>query len=168
MSFISERTDQNPRSPLPVVAEGAAESFARRTSCLYPIALLHQDHEMLDDVALLRRMDIDIPLLTTPSLTKSFSALHSPPNSQEKEMEGSPADCGIDSIMSDLTCVREMAQLALRKLVGGRQKKSPPGMKVVSRRPTLTLSKLAPSLFSPGFLEVSLSSPSFVYVVRDC
>lgn len=120
---------------------------------------------MLDDDTLLYDIDVTTPLLTTHSLTKSLSALPSPPNSQEEDIEDTPTDCGMASFTSDLNDAREMAHLALRKLVGGRQNKSQPGIKVVLRRPTLTLSELAPSLFSPGFAEVSLTSQSCLQII---
>jgi hypothetical protein len=144
-----------------------SSQVAQSTSSLYSNTLLYQDHEMLGDDTLLYDIDVATPLLITHSLTKGLSALPSPPNSQEEEMEGTPADCGMASITSDLSCAREMAHLALCKLIGGRQNKSQLGIKVVLRRPALTLSKLAPSLFSPGFAEVCISHSS-PQIIRDC
>ena len=198
MTFKFGRAYQNPQPLLPCTAANCSEgSFEKRydsggestsltsylllrqagingsqvaqsTSSLYLNNLLCQDHEMLDDDTLLSDIDVATPLLTTHSLTKSLSGLPSPPNSQEEEIGDTPTDCGMASSTSDLSCAREMAHLALRKLVGGRQNKSQPGIKVVFRRPTLTLSKLAPSLFSPGFAEVSLTSRSCLQLMRDC
>lgn len=123
---------------------------------------------MLGDNTLLYDIEVATPLLTTRSLIKSLSALPSRPNSQEEEIEDTRTDSDLASITSDLSYARKMAHLALRMLVGGRQNKSQPGIKVRLRRPTLTLSKLAPSLFSPGFAEVSLKSHLCLQFIRGC
>lgn len=197
MTFKFRRAYQNPRPlSLCMVATGSEDDFGKKcdlggestsltsylllpqsrlnsfqaaqsTSNFHFDTLFCQDHEMLDDT-LLYEIVIATPSLTNHSLTKSLSALPSPPNSQEGELEDTQTDCGMASITSDLSYAREMAHLALRKLVGGRQNKSQPGIKVVLRRPTLTLSKLAPSLFSPGFVEVSLTFHSCLQIIRDC
>ena len=168
MTFNSGRANQNPQPPLPYMAvDGTKGSFAQYTSGLYHGALLYQDHEMLDNDVLLDEMDIAMPLLIAQSLTTHLPALPSPPGSQEKEIQNTSSDCGINSITSDFSFVREMAHLAFCKLAGGRQNKSQTGIKVVLHRPTLTLSKLAPSLFNPGFVEVSLISHSCPQIIRD-
>jgi len=196
MTFNFERAFQNPKPSLPCTeADGAKDWFemkrgpggestsltsyllpqqavfnsshgAQYTSSLYPDTLLCQDHEMLDDDTFLYEMDIATPLLTTHSLTKRLSALPTPSDSQEEEIGHTPTDCSMTSMTSDLSCAREMAHLAFRKLVGGRQSKSRPGIKVISRRPTLTLPTLAPSLFSPGYAEVSPTAHSCLQIIR--
>jgi hypothetical protein len=134
-----------------------SSQVARSTSSLYLNTLVCQDHEMLDDGTLLYDIGVATPLLTTRSSIKSLPALPFSPNSQEEAIEDTPTNCGMTSVTSELSYAWEMAHLAFRKLVGGRQSKTQPGIKVTLRRPTLTLSKLAPSLFSPGFAEVSLA-----------
>lgn len=168
MTFNSGRANQNPQPSLPHKAfDGIEDSFAQYTSGLYRSTLLCQDHEMLDNDVLLDEMDIAMPLLIAQSLTTHLPALPSPPGSEEEEIQNSPSDCGINSITSDFSFAREMAHLALCKLTGGCQNKSQIGIKVVLHRPTLTLSKLAPSLFNPGFVEVSLISHPCPQIIRD-
>jgi hypothetical protein len=159
MTFNSGRTNQNPQPSLSYMAVGGTkDSFAQCTSSLYRSTLLCQDHEMLDNDVLLDEMDIAMPLLMAQSLTTHLPVLPSPPGSQEKEIQNTP---------SNFSFAREMAHLALYKLAGGCQNKSQTGIKVALHRPTLTLSKLAPSLFNPGFVEVSLISHSCPQIIRD-
>jgi hypothetical protein len=146
-------------------AELNSSQVTQTNSSLNFNTLLRQDHEMLDGHTLPYAIDVATPLLTTHSLTKSLPALPSPPNSQEQAIENAPTDCDMASITSELSCAQEMAHLAFRKLVGGRQNKSQPGIKFTLRRPTLTLSELAPGLFSPGFAEVSLKSHSCLQII---
>jgi len=134
-----------------------SSQIARSTSSLYLNTLLCQDHEMLDGSTLLYDNNVATPLLTIHSSTKSLPTLRFSQNSQEEAVEDAPTQCGMTSVSSELSCASEMAHLAFRKLVSGRQSKSQPGIKATLRQPTLTLSRLAPSLFSPGFAEVSLT-----------
>jgi hypothetical protein len=55
----------------------------------------------------------------------------------------------------DFACACKMADFALRTLVGGRQTRSQPGIRTLGPCLTHPLSEIAPSLWSPGFLQVS-------------
>jgi hypothetical protein len=147
MTFSSGRANQKAQPPLPNM-----DNSDQPASNLYPRDPLCQYYDMPNGSTIHHGMDIATPLLTTYKLTECLSALPSPPNSQEEKT------CVMRPIISDLSRAREMVHLGLSKLIGGRQNKNRTGIKVVMRRPTLTLSRLAPSLFTPGFAEVSLLS----------
>lgn len=51
----------------------------------------------------------------------------------------------------------KMAEVALRMLIGGKQKRRTAGMNYIKPSPTYSLSELAPALFNPGFLRVCIS-----------
>lgn len=120
--------------------------------------LMCHDDEMLNDYHLLYNVDGARPSLTSQSLTQSSSLLPSPPESQEDDMKDISAHNNTNSILFNFSCARRMTDLALRTLIGGRQIKGQPGVKVRRPQPKQTISQIAPSLFNPGYLEVSLAS----------
>lgn len=86
--------------------------------------------------------------LPTPSV---LSSLERP---SEEEVNDTSLEEAINRSTLDISSIKKMADFAIRHLVGGRQIKNLPGIKVMKPQPSQTLSGLAPGLWSPEFLQV--------------
>lgn len=135
---------------VPTVAQSTSGNCYDNSMC--------QDDEMLEDYNLLYKIDDVEPSLISQALIQSSSPLSSPPDSQKEVSDDVTMDDNVSSVSFELSSARRIADLALRNVIGGRQVKCRPGIKVVKPQPRQSLSKIVPSIFNPGFLEVSLAT----------
>jgi hypothetical protein len=138
---------------LPWVTESTGGISSKKLMC--------QDDEVMDDYDLLYNIYSARPSVINQPLTQISRLLPSPPDSQEDAIEEVSMNAN-KPVSLDLSWAHRMTDLALRNLIGGPQIKSQPGIKIRKPHPRQTLSRIAPSLFNPGFLEVSLASHAFL------
>jgi len=115
-------------------------------------SLLFEDEDTVDDVPLLYHTYHD----STPSLTSQAST---PFQNQENIPSYQPpqtlpfSDCHQGHCL-DISVARRLTDVALRTLIGGRQTKHVPSIRIGKPRPTCPLSTIMPLLWSPGFQTV--------------
>jgi hypothetical protein len=115
-------------------------------------SLFFEGEDAVDDVPLLYRTYHD----STPSLTSQAST---PFQSQENIQPYQPpqtlplSDCHQGHRL-DIVVARRLTDVALRTLIGGRQTKHVPSIRIGKPRPTYPLSTIMPLLWSPGFQTV--------------
>lgn len=108
-----------------------------------------EDGEMLDMDLLLYQADNSSPSLTREYLAQSSLFMYN--NYVNAVTDGNK------SLPLNLPCARKLIDFALRVLIGGRQIKSQGGLKLMKPYPTQCLSRIAPALWNPGFLQVRLA-----------
>ncbi len=129
-------------------ASSILDSFVEDSLC--------EDDEMLDTDLLLYQTDSTLPSLTRESLAQSSLFSVSMQKSRMDSIADAAPNKATASLSLDLPYARKMIDFALRILIGGRQIKSQPGVKLMRPYPTQSLSQIAPALWSPGFLQVRL------------
>jgi hypothetical protein len=118
-------------------------------------SLMCEDEDMLDDETIFSRSNTTAPQPVSEQSNRSSPVCPWAQVGYNLHLdEAAMYDTAAVSTF-DFTCACKMADFALRTLVGGRQTRSQPGIKILKPYITHPLSEIAPSIWSPGFLQVS-------------
>jgi hypothetical protein len=118
---------------------------------------IYEDEEMLED------FKIQYSAATLYPLIERQYSNRVPPTLERAQfprpdIEGRELEDALSLLPLDSSSTQNVTDLALRRLIGGRQTKVQPGVKTMKPEPAYTLSRIAPALWSPGFLEVILTT----------
>jgi hypothetical protein len=119
--------------------------------------LMNENEEMLDNGIVPSQSDNTTPSIPSRLSTPSSQVRLLSPISYNNSAEDTAINRSATSSSFDFGCVCKMVDCSLRAVIGGRQKRIQIGIKILKPYPTNSLSGVAPSLWSPGFLQVGNS-----------